>query len=210
MPKRNPNETVELMNKLRPNTFISFLKKHGITPPNMVGTEYDEDELMRAEIEGRRDPVAEEYDPEDDKTFFEISIVNRNNKALSIDCRVSNGEVIFNKVRLFKENGISGAKKTWLDKARCPIMSNKYPGPQFRFLSEPLQNELVSYLYTVGLRPEIGIAVEYLSWNKEQRLYMDWLKQMYFGLFAEEIQQEVISVNVTKEKKLKEAKQNDF
>jgi len=42
-----------------------------------------------------------------------------------------------------------------------------------------VQNSFVQYLYELGVRPEIGLAVEYLSWNKEQRLYMAWLKDLY-------------------------------
>ena len=44
---------------------------------------------------------------------------------------------------------------------------------------------MVEYLYSVGLRPEIGICVEYLSWNKEQRMYMSWLKKLYSHLFMD-------------------------
>ena len=65
---------------------------------------------------------------------------------------------------------------------RIKAKSLSYDGPRYDSLSEPLQNALVAYLYSVGVRPEIGIAVEYLSWNKEQRLYMEWLKRMYFNV----------------------------
>jgi hypothetical protein len=41
----------------------------------------------------------------------------------------------------------------------------------------------VEYLYSAGVRPEIGLCVEYLSWNKEQRMYMGWLRDFYAHLF---------------------------
>lgn len=44
---------------------------------------------------------------------------------------------------------------------------------------------MIEYLYAMGLRPEIGLCIEYLSWNKEQRLYMAWLRDMYGYLFLE-------------------------
>ena len=47
------------------------------------------------------------------------------------------------------------------------------------YLSESIQTSFVEYLYECGLNPEIGLAVEYLSWNKEQRLYMAWLRDLY-------------------------------
>ena len=73
----------------------------------------------------------------------------------------------FNKLRLHDTDGIEDVKQMWLDRARSPLTKGKYPGPQFRAMSEPLQNELVGYLYSIGVRPEIGAVVEYLSWNKE-------------------------------------------
>jgi len=42
----------------------------------------------------------------------------------------------------------------------------------------------MSYIFSAGVRPEIGLCVEYLSWNKEQRLYMGWIRDLYTYLFA--------------------------
>lgn len=44
---------------------------------------------------------------------------------------------------------------------------------------------MIEYLYSAGVRPEIALVVEYLSWNKEQRMYMAWLRDMYSLLFLE-------------------------
>ena len=52
-------------------------------------------------------------------------------------------------------------------------------------MSENLQNNIIEYLFASGLRPEIGLAVEYLSWNKEQRMYMGWLRDLYSHLFLD-------------------------
>lgn len=54
-----------------------------------------------------------------------------------------------------------------------------YSGPTFTHMSEPLQNSIIEYLFDCGIRPEIALAVEYLSWNKEQRLYMAWLRDLF-------------------------------
>ena len=88
------------------------------------------------------------------------------------------------------QDGISEAQRPWVDNYKRPVSSRQYAGPSHPALSEPLQNELVGYLYSVGVRPEIGVVVEYLSWNKEQRLYMDWLKRLYFAVVPEEMQTE--------------------
>jgi len=44
---------------------------------------------------------------------------------------------------------------------------------------------MIEYLFSAGLRPEIGLCVEYLSWNKEQRLYIAWLRDLYTRLFID-------------------------
>ena len=64
-------------------------------------------------------------------------------------------------------------------------------------LSEPVQNSLVEFLYESGVHPEIGLCVEYLSWNKEQRIYMSWLSSMFFNFFK-------VSQNLAEKKKLTE------
>jgi hypothetical protein len=45
---------------------------------------------------------------------------------------------------------------------------------------------MIEYLFSVGLRPEIGLCVEYLSWNKEQRLYLGWLRDIYVHMYKNE------------------------
>jgi hypothetical protein len=57
-------------------------------------------------------------------------------------------------------------------------------GPKWQFLSENLQADLMKFIFTVGIRPEIAICIEYLSWNKEQRLYMGWIRDIYAYLFV--------------------------
>ena len=61
-----------------------------------MNNERDEHERWKAEIEASKDPGADAYDDPDDKTAFVISVVNRRNQALSVDCVVSNGVVAFN------------------------------------------------------------------------------------------------------------------
>ena len=103
-----------------------------MVPPNMMGKEFDEENIMQEEIEARRNPF-----------------------------------------------------KDVLNKDGSLIKNFAYNGPTFTNLSEPVQNTMLEYLYECGLRPEIGIAVEYLSWNKEQRLYMAWLRDLSFYLSNE-------------------------
>jgi hypothetical protein len=39
-------------------------------------------------------------------------------------------------------------------------------------------------MFIAGIRPEIGICIEYLSWNKEHRLYIGWMRDIYALLFG--------------------------
>lgn len=40
------------------------------------------------------------------------------------------------------------------------------------------------FMFLAGIRPELGICVEYLSWNKEHRLYIGWMRDIYTNLFG--------------------------
>ena len=104
--------------------------------------------------------------------------------ALGVDCKVFNGEIEFGNVKVVNENGLNHARMNWVDKIAGTRKS--YKGPSFKNLSEPLQNSIVEIIYEAGVRPEIGLAVEYLSWSKEQRLYMAWLRDMYAYLSTED------------------------
>lgn len=53
------------------------------------------------------------------------------------------------------------------------------------YLNENLQGDIMRFLFTAGIRPELGLCVEYLSWNKEQRLYMGWMRDIYTQLFVD-------------------------
>jgi len=114
-------------------------------------------------------------DHEDDKTNFEIAIINKRNMALVLDCQTQDGQITFGKIQLSSDNGLEYAKSSWYERQK----QKRYHGPTFTHMSEPVQNSIMEYLYECGLRPEIAIAVEYLSWNKEQRLYMAWLRDLF-------------------------------
>lgn len=140
-------------------------------------------------MEGLKNPAEHLMDDEDDETFFEIVLINRKNQALVTDCKVRMGEIMFDRffhvpqgADDFIKNGI------WFDKvykrAGNRFYSNVH-GPKFAFLSESMQGAMVEYLYAAGLRPEIGLCVEYMSWNKEQRMYMAWLRDLYAHLFMD-------------------------
>ena len=168
--------------------FGQFLKKHGLVPPDMMG--YDEEAIKKEYKEGMKVPNQALLDDEEDNTCFEIAIINKNNTALVTDCRVRMGEVQFDRFFLVPKDADEFVKEgIWFHKTMKKQKNKFYGvthGPRFTFLSENLQNAMVEYLYAVGLRPELAMCVEYLSWNKEQRMYMAWLRDLYSRLFLEE------------------------
>lgn len=105
-----PEDNPELLMRLKPHSFGHFLKKHGMVPPNMMGEEFDEENLLKEDLLERRDPKKDIMDHDDDVTCFEISVVNKRNMAVNIDCSVQNGEINFGKVRIFSEAGLEMAK----------------------------------------------------------------------------------------------------
>ena len=56
--------------------------------------------------------------------------------------------------------------------------------PNWTYLNHNLQVNLLQWLFSIGIRPELGICLEYMTWNKEQRLYMGFLRDLYSLLFA--------------------------
>jgi hypothetical protein len=75
--------------------FGQFLKRHGLVPPDMMG--YDEEAMRKDFKESLKSPIEGLIDDEDDHTFFEIAVVNKNNSALVTDCKVRMGEVSFDR-----------------------------------------------------------------------------------------------------------------
>jgi len=138
-------------------------------------------------LESLKNPAEHLLDDSDDQTYFEIALINRNNSALVTDCKVRMGEVMFNQFFIIDKDADQFMRDgVWFHKTMKKENNKFYGqthGPSFNFLSENLQNSLVEYLYSAGVRPEIGLCVEYLSWNKEQRMYMGWLRDFYSHLF---------------------------
>jgi len=93
---------------MQPASFGTFLKKHGLVSPSMMGKEYEEEEMMREDLENRKNHLdrAGLLDDPDDQTHFEISIVNKYNTALNLDACVIDGQLVFNKIKVVPEDGI--------------------------------------------------------------------------------------------------------
>ena len=104
-----PEEEPEMLTAMQQNSFGKFLQKHNMVPPHMMGPEFDEENMIREELEERRDRSKQVADHEDDKAYFEITLVNVRNSALTFDCVSHNGEIIINRVKETSTDGIAEA-----------------------------------------------------------------------------------------------------
>lgn len=64
------------------------------------------------------------------------------------------------------------------------------------FLNENIQGDIMRFLFVSGIRPELGVCIEYLSWNKDQRLYMGWMRDIYAQLFVDQVKKRDSSENM--------------
>jgi hypothetical protein len=53
-----------------------------------------------------------------------------------------------------------------------------YAGPDFSTLDERIQSSLSEYLQGFGIDEHLAAFVECMSLDKDQRLYMQWLKDL--------------------------------
>ena len=75
-----------------------------------MGREYDDDYIMKEDIEERRNPIESVADHEEDQTIFDLTMVNKSDMALNVDCSIYTGEIVFGKMRVFSSNGLFSAK----------------------------------------------------------------------------------------------------
>lgn len=100
-----------------------------------MGREFEDEEALREEIAIRGNKDRDKaFDDSDDQTCFEVTIVNKRNQAFSVDAKVFNGDITFNKTRLIMAEGLQKSQQTWLRKG-C---EDGYKGPKFVHLSEPV------------------------------------------------------------------------
>jgi len=126
-------------------------------------------------------PYYGELDDPRDVCHFFINVINRKNRGLLYECYTIDGEIHFGRLVHTKD----ALRFIELSKAQM-LITNKYLGPQFYSLNNELQLSLIEHLYSLGVFPDIGLCVEYLSVNKEQRMYIQWMKNMKESFKASE------------------------
>ena len=51
-------------------------------------------------------------------------------------------------------------------------------GPDFSTLDERIQQSFMEFLGDIGINEETGSFIEVMSFDKDQRLYLNWLKNV--------------------------------
>ena len=106
-PTNMADEYKEEAKRYEPESFFEFLKKQGMVPPDLMGM--NEQTERKEYMEKLKSPWEHLIDDEEDKTYFEVAVLNRANQALVADCRLYMSEIFFHKFMVIPENA-----KDWL------------------------------------------------------------------------------------------------
>ena len=192
--KKLRDEDPELLKQLEPPSFSDWLREHNLLPPDFDQKGYDEDSIREEYEEAMENPLDGISDHEDDTSQFEICIIDKNNSGLIVECFLKEGEIHFGRILSIYKNALEICNLGMWKRRSLKVSLNNMSvvdfqqselsrGPLWNFLSENLQENFVKYLVSLGIKPEIGLVVEYLSWNKEQRNYMGWMRDFYSLMF---------------------------
>ena len=72
----------------------------------MQGKEFEEEVMLKEQFDANKSPLDGIKDHEMDETYFEISLVNKHNKCITIDARVKDSNVEFNRLKVLNTDGI--------------------------------------------------------------------------------------------------------
>lgn len=124
------------------------------------------------EEEEEKEEGEEEEEMPNNYCEFQVTIKKKGtNKGLIYECNSFYSEIQFSNI-VYSEELDSVSKNSDF------FAKNEYRGPDFSTLDEKLQNALMDYLKEMGINDDVAIFVESYSLDKEQRLYMEWLKKM--------------------------------
>ena len=100
--------------------------------------------------------------------------LTRNNKpsGLFIEAVTIDSSVNVNQIH-FSEN-ISEYAKNFLDSK----VNLSYSGPEFGTLDEKLQQEFLDLITGLGVNDELGSFIEVVAVDKDEKLLMDWMKNV--------------------------------
>ena len=92
---------------MEPEPFSKWLRRNNLLPPDMNLPEFDEENIRNEYDEANANKVEEIADHQDDKTNFEICVINKSNQGLLINAGVNQGEITLGKVINLNSDALS-------------------------------------------------------------------------------------------------------
>ncbi|CAD8064553.1 unnamed protein product [Paramecium primaurelia] len=103
---------------------------------------------------------------------YTVLIETEKGEAIAFECNTSNQTTFINYVQPVYD--IQEYKK----RSKYRKFLRDYPGPEINKLDEQLKQSLYTYLESYGINQSLNALIEAYSIDKEQRLYMEFLKSM--------------------------------
>jgi hypothetical protein len=115
----------------------------------------------------------EEKEPEN-MTEFSVRVTKKDEKSgLIIDATLVDASFEFNSVQYHED--VNQAYDQFYIQNK---LTDVYTGPEFNTLDERVQAEFSEFLSSLGVNEELGSFMQVLSVDKDQRLYLGWLKNV--------------------------------
>mmetsp|Transcript_72289 Transcript_72289/g.83970 ORF Transcript_72289/g.83970 Transcript_72289/m.83970 type:complete len:243 (+) Transcript_72289:53-781(+) len=108
----------------------------------------------------------------DDFFEFTVLLTRKDNLTMAYECLLAEGEVEIDNAKVIYDVA------SYTKAPRLTRNFSIYGGPQVYTLDEDLKNNLYDYLEAFGVNAELLAKVEEFAYDREQRLYMRWLKQV--------------------------------
>jgi complement component 1 Q subcomponent-binding protein len=107
-------------------------------------------------------------------TEFTVRVIKKGEKGgLLVDATLIDSSFEFNNVNY--QDDVNAAYDSIYLQQR---MGDSYTGPDFNSLDERLQAEFTEFLSSLGVNEDLGSFMQVLSVDKDQRLYLKWLKNV--------------------------------
>src|SRR5690349_15937777 len=107
-------------------------------------------------------------------TEFTVRVIKKGEKSgLLIDATLIDSSFEFNSVN-YHDDVNSIYESLYLQQR----VGDHYTGPEFNSLDERVQAEFTEFLSSLGVNEDLGSFMQVLSVDKDQRLYLKWLKSV--------------------------------
>ena len=106
-------------------------------------------------------------------TEFSVRVIKKGAKnGILIDASSMDTSFEFNTIQYSED--INGLYSDYINQKAVDF----YTGPAFNSLDERLQSEFTDFLTSVGINEELMSFMNVMSVDKDQRLYLGWLKNV--------------------------------